>query len=103
MIILELEHLLTNSIMIKSSCVINENIGHMGIEWHVLNCLSIILWRHLVPLYFIIIMIVVVAIIIIIVVIVVVIVIDIILSLSLLLLSLLSSSSSSLLLLLLLF
>ena len=41
-----LDHLLTNSIMITSASVINENIVHMGIERYILNYLSIILSGH---------------------------------------------------------
>ena len=40
-------YLLTNSILIKFASVNNENVGHMGIEWYIMNCLSIILWGHL--------------------------------------------------------
>ena len=72
MIVLKLEHLLTNSILIEFASVINENIGHMGIEWYVLNCLSIILWGHLFfTLYFIISIIVIIVIIIIIIIVII--------------------------------
>ena len=47
--------------LIKFASVNNENIEHMGIEWYIMNCLSIILWGHLFfPFYFIIIIIIVI-------------------------------------------
>ena len=50
LIVLELDHLVTNSILITFASVINENMVHMGIERYVLNCLCIILSGH--PFYF---------------------------------------------------